>query len=187
MHNLLVLQLPQILKRTFVFFGRKAYNAISTWVGETGPNALNLETQERYKKSLEWFIEKYVPEQLVDKAVEGGLGLGISFAIAGVLQLSIISDVSVVSIVTSAVKTGAVDAVRELPYLKQSDREILLVAIFTLFGICICVSIILWQPWKKLSNSSIAQSIPNSGSIAYTNTIDASACEFYIYSSTSVG
>lgn len=140
-----------ILKRTFIFVGQKAYSAIVRWVGATGPNALNLSTQERYKKSLKWFIDEYVPEQLVDGAVEGGLGLGLSFVLTGGLQLSILSDISLLNLV---VKKGMVDAVRTSPYFKSSDREILLIIIFSMFSICVCFGTFYWQPWDALFPSS---------------------------------
>lgn len=148
-----------ILKRTFVFVGRKAYSAIVRWVGETGPNAVNLSTQERYKKSLKWFIDEYVPEQLVDGAVEGGLGLGLSFALTGVTQLSIIAETSVASAATAVVKKVVIDPVRESPYFKRSDREILLTIIFSLFGVCICLAVVFWKPWKALNPSSTQSQI----------------------------
>jgi len=125
-----------LLPRVFIFLGRQAASAITRWVGETDPRAIGLSTRERYLRTLGWFINEHIADELLDDAVNGILGVGISFIAANVPGIGILTGVSVASYIARKV---VINPIVKSPYLlKETDVPALLGIFGTLFVVCIC-------------------------------------------------
>lgn len=128
-----------LLPRVFVFLGRQAAGALSRWIGETDPRAINLNTRERYLRTLGWFVDECIADQFLDAAINGVLGIGVSFILTGTLSVNILAGVSVANFVRKAI----LDPVVKSPYLrKETDVPAILGIIVSVFGVCICLFLI---------------------------------------------
>lgn len=129
-----------LLPRVFVFLGRQAAGAFSRWIGETDPRAVTLNTRERYLRTLGWFVDECIADQFLDVAINGILGIGISFIVPDVPGVNILSGVSVADFVRKII----LDPVVKSPYLrKETDVPAILGIFIATFGICACI-FILW-------------------------------------------
>jgi hypothetical protein len=125
-----------LLPRVFVFLGRQVASAITRWVGETDPRAIGLSTRERYLRTLGWFINEHIADELLDDAINGILGVGISFIAANVPGIGILTGVSVASYIARKV---VINPIVKSPFLlKETDVPALLGIFGTLFVVCIC-------------------------------------------------
>lgn len=129
-----------LLPRVFVFLGRQATGALSRWIGETDPRAINLNTRERYLRTLGWFVNECIADQFLDAAINGSLRIGVSFIIAGTPGVNILVGISVADFVRKII----LDPVVKSPYLrKETDVPAILGIFIATLGICACI-FILW-------------------------------------------
>lgn len=125
-----------ILQRVFVFLGEQATGAFSRWIGTTDSRVIDLNARERYRKHLAWFVSEFIVDEFFSSAVEGTLGIGVSFILAGIPGINVISGVSVATLI---LKT-AVKSTVESPFLtKETDVPFILVSIFSVFFLCMCI------------------------------------------------
>ncbi|MBI3167034.1 MAG: LysM peptidoglycan-binding domain-containing protein [Chloroflexi bacterium] len=125
-----------ILQRIFVFLGEQAAGAFSRWIGTTDSRAIDLSARERYSRHLAWFVNEFIADEFFSSAVEGTLGIGVSFIFAGVPGINFISGVSVANLI---VKTAIKSTVGSPWLLKETDVLFILMSIFSMLFFCVCI------------------------------------------------
>jgi len=135
-----------ILQRVFVFLGQQTVATLSRWIGQTDPQYVNLPARERYLRHMAWFFQEFLIDEVRDQAIEGVLGIGVSYALVGVPGINILTGVSVAAYVAKV----AVQSTMTSKYLTDTDKYMWIGVFAALFLTCFCV-ITLWPTIRQSS------------------------------------
>lgn len=142
-----------LLQRAFVFIGQQTVATLSRWIGQTDPQYVNQPARERYLRHMAWFCQEFLIDEVRDQAIEGVLGIGVSYALVGVPGINILTGVSVAAYVAKV----AVQATMTSKYLTETDKYMWIGVFAALFLTCFC-AITLWPTVRQSSIWNSARS-----------------------------